>query len=69
MNEEITLENDHEWEDWNVIYQTRNISMKGSVVTGDIEEDEDHMALTDTIDEFKYGKIDCIILGMQYIGF
>ena len=42
-------------------------SMKGSVMTGDIEEN--HMALTDTIDEFKYGKIDCIILGMQYIGF
>ena len=46
-----------------------HISMKGSVMTGDIEEDEDHMVLTDTIDEFKYGKIDCIILGMQYIGF
>ena len=40
MNEEITLENDHEWEDWNVIYQTRNMSMKGSVMTGDIEDDE-----------------------------
>ena len=38
------------------------ISMKGSVMTGDIEVDEDHMALTDTIDAFKYGKINCIIL-------
>ena len=43
--------------------------MKGSVVTGDIEEDEDHMALTDTIDAFKYGNIDCILMGMQLIGF
>ena len=28
--------------------------MKGSVMTGDIEEDEDHMALTDTIYAFKH---------------
>ena len=34
MNEEITMENTHEWKDWNVICQTRNISMKGSVMTG-----------------------------------
>ena len=39
-------------------------SMKGSVMTGDIEEN--HMALTDTIDAFKDGKIYCIILGMHY---
>ena len=45
------------------------INEKGSVMTGDIKEDEDHMALTDTIDAFKYGKIYCIILAMQYIGF
>ena len=41
--------------------------MKDRVMTGDIEEN--HMALTDTIDAYKYGKINCIILGMQYIGF
>ena len=38
-----------------------SISMKGSLRTGgDGEEDEDHMALTDSVDAFKNGEVDCI---------
>ena len=38
-----------------------SIPMKGSLRIGDIEEDEDHAALTDTIHTSKKGNIYCII--------